>query len=101
MSNYFVVITYFLFQAPCSDCGVANRIVNPSPHSSNRDVATYKLPDRRVEKNTFCWIRLVHEICYLLVASYSVNIVELLKYVIPCSPDAMGHIGENGISQEK
>ena len=31
-----------------------------------------------------------------VISSWSVIIVELLKYVIPCSPDAMGYVGENG-----
>ena len=31
-----------------------------------------------------------------VISSNSVNIVWLLKCVIPCSPDDMGYIGENG-----
>ena len=31
-----------------------------------------------------------------VISSYSVNIVGLLKCVIPCSPDVMGYTGENG-----
>lgn len=99
MSNYFVVIIYFLFQASV----ILKQDSQPlTLHSTNRYVATYQLPDRGIEKILFVrWIRLIHEICYLLVAAYSVNIVGLLNYVIPCNPDAMGYIGENGISQEK